>query len=245
MVMIIIRGAMYPGGPEGSRLAHRLAAKRGGKIQTKISDHDPIVYPVDRSLAGGWRARLLMTRTSRSSRLLTGLSKLALGGIALGAGCFVGFIVLTGKLDGLTTYGVVCVVGIALATALAAGMVAARMPGAATTAVVFELAAFVAGLVLVELFIAIAAPDVGSPQLARASDAAKLQLPFDSRTKSDVVAELRSKGVDALPAISREWPRLPYIRQQLPNELFPLSHASLADIVECNESGTYLRRPIR
>jgi hypothetical protein len=181
-----------------------------------------------------------MSRTSRGSGLLTGLSKLALGAIALGAGCFVGFIVLTGKLDGLTTYGVVCVVGIALATALAAGMVAARMSGSATTAVVFELAAFVAGLVFVELFIAITAPDVGSPQLARARDADKLRLPFDSRTKSDVVAELRSKGVDALPGISREWPRLPYIRQQLPNELFPLSHASLADIVECNESGRYL-----
>jgi hypothetical protein len=68
----------------------------------------------------------------------------------------------------------------------------------------------------------------------------KLGVPFDLRTKSEVLDELRAQGSDALPGISLGWPRQAFGRQQLPEGLYPLSHASRAPIVECNENGKYL-----
>ena len=55
MVMIIIHGAMYPGGQKGADSAHRLAAQRGGKIQTKIQimTHLCIPWTVRLPVAGG------------------------------------------------------------------------------------------------------------------------------------------------------------------------------------------------
>src|SRR5262249_44142181 len=38
----------------------------------------------------------------------------------------------------------------------------------------------------------------------------------------------------------REWPRNPRVRQQLPDGMFPLSHASNVEVVECNEAGSYM-----
>jgi hypothetical protein len=70
--------------------------------------------------------------------------------------------------------------------------------------------------------------------------AAKLGIHFDSRTATEVVQELRSEGVDALPGIGRGWPRRPEVRAQLAADFFPLSQASNATIVECNEAGRYL-----
>jgi hypothetical protein len=77
-------------------------------------------------------------------------------------------------------------------------------------------------------------------QLTREKVARRLGAPFDIRTKSQVVAALQSQSVDALPGISREWPRLSGVRQQLPENFFPLTHASNAHILECNEDGEYV-----
>src|SRR4029453_8475340 len=91
-----------------------------------------------------------------------------------------------------------------------------------------------------EILMRVLAPEPPTVAIQRKINAERLGVPFDFRTKSDIVAELRSKGVDALPGISREWPRQSRVRQRLPEGMFPLSHASNADIVECNESGSYL-----
>jgi hypothetical protein len=75
--------------------------------------------------------------------------------------------------------------------------------------------------------------------LTRAHTAQKLGVPFDERTISEVVHSLRKQGVDALPGISRAWARLPDVRSHLAPGFYPLSHASYASVVECNEAGEY------
>ena len=76
--------------------------------------------------------------------------------------------------------------------------------------------------------------------LDREQLAHKLQRNFDSRTHSEVVQSLRETGVDAVPRIDRGWARLPEIREQLGGDFYPLSQASNATVVECNEGGEYL-----
>lgn len=84
------------------------------------------------------------------------------------------------------------------------------------------------------------APIISSPQLTRKQAADKLGLPFDIRTVSQVVADLRREGVDALPSVSRSWYVQPEVRKRFPEGLLPLSQLSRALIVECNERGDYL-----
>jgi hypothetical protein len=102
-----------------------------------------------------------------------------------------------------------------------------------------ELAFLGLALLVVEALVAIWAPDRPSGQLVRRDAAAKLGLPFDTRTYSEVVAQLRESGVDALPGLARDWPRHPFVRERLPDGLYPLSHASHVSVVECNEGGEY------
>jgi hypothetical protein len=103
-----------------------------------------------------------------------------------------------------------------------------------------ELVFVGATLLSAELLVATWAPDLGSAELARAAVARRLDVSFDTRTKSQVVTALQSQGVDALPGILRAWPVLSGVRQQLPENFFPLSHASHAHIIECNEGGEYI-----
>jgi hypothetical protein len=124
--------------------------------------------------------------------------------------------------------------------AVALAYVALRKSDHVRLLVAGEIVMIVVSLLVVEVLIAVFAPQTPSPQIARARVAKKLGAPFDLRTKSDVVDELRTQGVDALPGISLGWPRQAFVRQQLPEGLYPLSHASRAPIVECNESGRYL-----
>jgi hypothetical protein len=76
--------------------------------------------------------------------------------------------------------------------------------------------------------------------LLRERAARKSGVDVDARSVSDVVASLRSRGIDALPGISRSWPTLAAVESHVPYGLFPLSHASNSTIVECNEGGQYL-----
>jgi hypothetical protein len=139
-----------------------------------------------------------------------------------------------------TSFGVIAAVGVPLAGAVILAWSAVRLRPGTQWLVARELAAFGITLLVVELLITQLAPELPSTQLNRARVAAKLGIPFDLRTKSQVVEDLRARGEDALPGISREWPRQSRVRQQMPDGLFPLSHASNASVVECNESGRYL-----
>ena len=149
-------------------------------------------------------------------------------------------IVLTGRAADMSPTGVTAALGVLLGCALAIGIAAVRVGPSGVVRVACEIGSLVAALYAAELVIRIVAPLPGSTQQARQWDAGRLGLPFDARNKSEVVTELRARGIYAFPGISREWPRSARVRQQLPEELYPLSDASNAEVVECNEGGRYL-----
>jgi hypothetical protein len=167
----------------------------------------------------------------------------ALLGIAVIAG-----LAFVGHLDKLTRPGLLFLVVAPSAVALTLAYVAIRQPERVARwrpqrigpRLAGELSLLGGTLVGVEMLLAIWGPDSSSPQMRRKIAADKLGLPFDTRTYSEVVAQLRDRGIDALPGISRAWPRRSSVQERLPSGFFPLSHASLASVVECNESGEYL-----
>jgi hypothetical protein len=109
-----------------------------------------------------------------------------------------------------------------------------------------EVVLFVAGLLTVELVLVAARPitwssnPVARQVLARERIAEKLRRDFDARTTSEVVQSLRAAGIDAVPGIGRGWARQPEVRKRLAPDFYPLSQASGATVVECNEAGEYL-----
>jgi hypothetical protein len=117
----------------------------------------------------------------------------------------------------------------------------ARWPSAhAARWIACELALLAVSLIVVETLMAFWASDPPNRHLLRKQTAAKLGVRFDPRNASEVVADLRQRGVDALPAFARELPRFPLIRAQLPDGFYPLSHVSRVSVVECNEGGEFL-----
>jgi hypothetical protein len=100
-----------------------------------------------------------------------------------------------------------------------------------------EAAILALSLIVVEALTSIWVTEIQSVQRTLQNAAEKLGVPFDARSMSELVTQLRESGVDAVPGLSREWPR---VFQGLPAQLYPLSHASWASVVECNEGGQYL-----
>ncbi len=148
--------------------------------------------------------------------------------------------VVTQRLVQFSSSAAALLVGVPLLVAAFAAYVALRFDDNSVRRIVREMFFLGVSLLAVETLVAYWAPDRADSQLTRAMFAHRLGLPFDTRTKSQVVAALQSKGTDVLPGISREWPRLSGVRQQLPENFFPLSHASNTQIVECNEGGEYV-----
>jgi hypothetical protein len=109
-----------------------------------------------------------------------------------------------------------------------------------------ECLAFGVAALMVEVAIRIWQPEtlIDDSQARKAfivrQAAQRLGRSYDSRSAWQVITDLRAQGVDALPRISREWALSPRVREHLPHQIHPLSHASSAAIVECNESGEYL-----
>jgi len=167
------------------------------------------------------------------------ISRLFLLGVSLLCLAYVAFL-FAGRLNAYTVPGRFLMLLAPFAGAVAFGYIAVRIGPRGVVRVARELVLFGATLLAVETAIAIWSPDTPSAQLTRLRVAHKLGLPFDRRTKTEVTQELRDRGVDALPGISREWPQISAVRQQLPAQLYPLSDASNASIVECNETGKYL-----
>jgi hypothetical protein len=96
------------------------------------------------------------------------------------------------------------------------------------------------GLLVVEFMIAVVCPSHSQRQVERMRAAQRMGLPFDGRTKSQVISDLQAQGQSVLPGMARDWVRLASVRQQLPDGLFPLGNASMSRIVECNEGGAYV-----
>lgn len=170
---------------------------------------------------------------------LAWISRLFLAGVSLLCLAYMAFL-FAGRLSAYTIPGRLLMLLVPFAGAVAFGYIALRGGPRGVVRVARELVLFGVTLMVVETAIAIWSPDSPSPQLTRMRVAQRLGLAFDPRTKTEVTQELRNHGVDALPGISREWPQISAVRQQLPAELYPLSDAGGASIVECNETGKYL-----
>ena len=174
------------------------------------------------------------------SRKITLLARLALAGLSVASLAIALIIALSGRLADMSLSAAVSVCAVLVGTMLAAGITSVRLGPSGAVRVTLELASIGVALLAAEAATCAFVPEPGSTQQERKLDADRLGLAFDLRTRSEVVAEMRDRGIDAMPGISREWPRLPRVRQQLPEGLYPLSDASNADVVECNESGHYL-----
>jgi hypothetical protein len=176
------------------------------------------------------------------------MSRLVLLGAALVCATMVAGLAAAGHLERLTKPGLLILVIAPSAAAVTLTYVALWQPDRVARwrgvrvgrRLARELSLLGVSLIAVETLLAIWVPDTQSPQLIRKSAADKLGLPFDTRTHSEVVAQLRDDGVDALPGSSRDWPLSSFVHARLPAGFYPLSHASNASIVECNERGEYL-----
>jgi hypothetical protein len=173
-------------------------------------------------------------------RVSSRLARLQLFGIGIGCFGIAAIIVVSGRLAAMSASGGLALLGILGGIGITSILAAIRLSRTGVVRVALETLAFAAALIAADALLRVVAPEPTSGLEGRVWDARKLGIPFDGRMKSEVVAALRAKGDDALPGISRDWPRQPYIRQQLPDDLFPLSHAANAEIVECNEGGKYL-----
>ncbi len=172
---------------------------------------------------------------------LAQLAKLALLGMCCATLGILALYVLSGRFGEMSSTAAAAAAAVLLGVSAATGYAGLFLKASGKVRVAAEIAALVVALLGAELLLRIVSPETASTQVARKVDADHLGLPFDLRTKSEVVADLRAHGIDALPGMSREWPRVARVRQQLPAGLFPLSDASNTEIVECNESGQYLR----
>ncbi len=168
------------------------------------------------------------------------LARLAIVGASILALVAAALLLLSGRVAGMPRSTALTMLGLLACMAVGAGIAAARLGSARAIRLAVPLV--VLGVVLygAEVLIRILAPEVPSLQYARRLDAERQGVPFDPRSKSEVVAEMRKRGIDAQPAFSRYWLMQPRVRQQLPDGFVPLSQASNAEIVECNESGHYL-----
>jgi hypothetical protein len=170
--------------------------------------------------------------------LFATLARVTLFGISLIFAAAAAFTVV--RLGEYTHLGRIIVVGTLAGAAGALGYAAVRLRATVATRIARELIMVGASLLVVEFLIAIVAPDNPSRQMERMRTAHRLGIAFDPRTKSMVIEQLRQQGEEVLPGISRDWPLLAPIRQQLPGDLYPLSNVSRAKVVECNEGGRYV-----
>jgi len=170
--------------------------------------------------------------------LFATLARAALFGISIIFAAAAAFTVA--RLGEYTLVGRFIVVGALAGAAFALGYSAMRLRASAVTRIARELLMVGMSLMVVEFLIAAVAPDNPSRQMERMWTAHRLGIPFDPRTKSMVIEQLREQGEEVLPGISRDWPLLAPIRQQLPGDLYPLSNVSRAKVVECNEGGRYV-----
>jgi hypothetical protein len=126
-----------------------------------------------------------------------------------------------------------------MALGLAPAYLAIRGRKSTVKRIACEVAALAVVLFAVEVMTVAWTPNPKDSRAMRQRAAARLGLPFDDRYPSQVVRDLRSNGVDAFPGLGYEWATLPGVREHLPKGLYPLSHASNAVVVACNESGRY------
>ncbi len=148
--------------------------------------------------------------------------------------------------ESLRALGAIGFIATGVGVALGLSFLAVRARADVIKAVAREVVLIGAVLLAVEVLLVGEAPEAATKhelarnQLMLESAAQKFGIPFDRRTVSQVVEDLRDRGVDALPGLSRAWPRASELRPRLADGFYPLSDASNAAIVECNEGGEYM-----
>jgi hypothetical protein len=137
-------------------------------------------------------------------------------------------------------------VGASAVLTMALAYAAVRASNAFVQRLTLEGATLGCALLVTELIITARSPGTWTDNAAarrvllRDEAVMRRNLPLDTRTVSEVVADLREQGVDAVPGLARTWPTRLEVRDRLENDFYPLSHASGAVVVECNESGSYV-----
>jgi hypothetical protein len=180
------------------------------------------------------------------NRLLVAVGRACLW--LFGLACFGAVAVASRKLHGhaLTPLGVLLAYALPPLIGAVAIWLALRLPGSRVSRLLTESAALGVSVLIIECGLTVFAsvrPSIANVgpglQLERARIAAKMHLPFDLRTKSQAVADLRAHGIDAYPEFSRDALTHPNVKARFGDGLYPLSQVASSRIVECNESGTF------
>jgi hypothetical protein len=170
-------------------------------------------------------------------------SLLSRAGLLLaGAGCFAGALLAYYKLHdhALTLSGEAIAFVVPVIVGILLVLLAVRLSAHRVRRLMLELVVLGVAVFFVEAGLTAFASVSPNHLLERAKVARKLGITFDQRSKSELVAELRGRGMDAYPGISRNWLESPAMKQRVSSAIYPLSQVSNALIVECNESGQYM-----
>jgi len=184
-----------------------------------------------------------MTQDPRRSRLgelvarLSGLAVLGLGALFL---LLLAFNVLRTPWGTLSNAGRAVHFGLPLGLSLLCFSQFRNTRAAGRVVFVREIGVTILAFLVAEAFLVAFLVDDSDPLLAKKAIADRLGIEFDTRSKTEVVAALRAKGLDALPSFPVSLLRRPDVKRYAPEELYPLGNVSNAHIVECNETGEYM-----
>ena len=143
---------------------------------------------------------------------------------------------------------IVVAMGAAAALLLLAIGVALRGSAGTVKRVAVEIAALACALAVVEVALVARAPETWPEDplvrrmIVRERAAERQGVEYDSRLRADVVRELQARGVDALPGFAQIVGSFPAVSNAIRSRaLLPLSNASNALVVECNEGLGFLK----
>lgn len=142
---------------------------------------------------------------------------------------------------------IVGAIGIAAAVLAVAVAVAVRGSAAIVKRVALEISAFACALLVAEAALLARAPEdwpddpIVQRILERQRAAQQHGIEFDARLRVDVVRELRSSGLDAVPGFAQIGTAPAISAAIRARGLLPLSNVSNALVVECNEGAGYMK----
>jgi len=173
----------------------------------------------------------------------SGTALMARAGLYCAAGgCLAAELLLAWKLhtSSLSPLGKLIVFGAPPLAAAVLLVLARRLSDYAVSRLLLECLVFVIGLACVEVGLSQFAWVSPSRHVQHATVARRLGVPYDQRYTSQVVADLRARGVTAYPAYARDWLMWPSLRARIGADIYPLAQVSNSTIVECNEGGRFL-----
>jgi hypothetical protein len=151
-------------------------------------------------------------------------------------------------LETWTPLAVFGAIGAAVALLALALAISVRASAVTVGRVALEAAMFACALFATEAILLAAAPEswpddpLVQRMVAREQAAREQGIEYDARLRADVVRELQSRGIDAVPGIAQSTGSNPTVAAEIrARELLPLSNVSNAWVVECNEGTGFLQ----